>query len=126
MSLLLDAGALIAYERGHRGVRGLIRLALASDTPIKTSTAVVAQVWRHASKEVELAIMLRGVEEVDLTPIRARAIGLLLVRAARSDVVDASLIELAVDGDEIATSDPRDLRALASASGKVLIITTIT
>ena len=43
----------------------------------------------------------------------------------RVDVVDASLIDLARDGDEILTSDPGDLAALAFAAGKTLIITPV-
>jgi hypothetical protein len=34
-----------------------------------------------------------------------------------SDVVDAALVLLAADGDEILTSDPADLRPLAAAAG---------
>jgi hypothetical protein len=36
---------------------------------------------------------------------------------------DASLVELARDGDEILTEDPDDLLRLANHSGKTLVIT---
>jgi hypothetical protein len=35
---------------------------------------------------------------------------------ARSDAVDAAVVGLAADGDDILTSDPGDLRALAEAA----------
>ncbi|HUR75728.1 MAG TPA: hypothetical protein VMZ00_15715, partial [Sporichthya sp.] len=46
-----------------------------------------------------------------------RRAGVLLGRARQSDVIDAALILLAHDGDEVFTSDPADLRALARAAG---------
>jgi hypothetical protein len=123
MSLLLDAGALIAYERTDSKILGHVKVAREGAVPIKTSTAVVAQVWRHASKQVALARFLRGVEEIALTAQRARDVGILLALARRSDVVDAALVEIAVHGDEILTSDPADIAHLATASGKTLIVT---
>jgi hypothetical protein len=33
-------------------------------------------------------------------------------------VIDASIVLIAADGDEIITSDPDDLRALAEVSGR--------
>ena len=45
-----------------------------------------------------------------------RAAGELLALAGRSDVVDAALVLLAEDGDQIVTSDLRDLEPLAMAA----------
>jgi hypothetical protein len=42
---------------------------------------------------------------------------MLLARAAGSDAIDASLVCLAQDGDDILTSDPGDLVELARAAG---------
>jgi hypothetical protein len=41
----------------------------------------------------------------------------LLGRSGGADAIDAAIVCLAVDGDEILTSDPNDLRALAEAAG---------
>lgn len=38
----------------------------------------------------------------------------MLAKAGTSDVIDAALVLLAEDGDEIITSDPDDLTLLAS------------
>jgi DNA-binding transcriptional MocR family regulator len=43
--------------------------------------------------------------------------GVLLGRSGAKDAVDAALVCLAADGDDILTSDPGDLRALAEAAG---------
>jgi len=45
-----------------------------------------------------------------------RAAGELLALVHGRDVIDAALVLLAADGDEIATSDPDDLEPLARAS----------
>jgi len=125
VSLILDAGAFIAYERGNRVVRAFLMAAADSGDAVKTSTAVVAQVWRQSSRQVALGRLLRGVEEVPLTPERARAAGTLLARARSVDVVDAAVVEMSQNGDEILTSDPEDLLRLANHGGKTLIITPI-
>jgi hypothetical protein len=44
--------------------------------------------------------------------------GELLAATGRSDVIDASIILIAFDGDEIITSDCDDLAPLAIASGR--------
>lgn len=46
------------------------------------------------------------------------AAGLLLAVAGLSDPVDAAVVLLAVDGDEIVTSDTDDFEVLASASDR--------
>ena len=125
MSLLLDAGALIAHERRDPRLRAYLVAADAEETTLRTSAAVVAQVWRDGGRQARLAQLLRSVDEVALTPERGRAIGALLARARVHDVVDAALVELAENGDEILTSDPDDLRRLVHASGKRLVITRV-
>lgn len=62
---------------------------------------------------------------VELTRTVSRRVGLLLAGAGTSDVVDATVVDAAIDGDEILTSDPDDLQALAVASGKWLVVTPI-
>ncbi len=42
---------------------------------------------------------------------------MLLAASGRSDPVDAAVVSQAADGDDILTSDPGDLWALAEAAG---------
>ncbi|MBI4817015.1 MAG: hypothetical protein HY791_12195 [Deltaproteobacteria bacterium] len=125
MSLILDAGALIAYERGNRIVRAFLMNAASSGDSVKTTTPVVAQVWRDGARQAHTAKLLRGVEEVELTQRRAREVGRLLRLSGCTDVVDASIVEIAATGDEILTSDPDDILRIADASGRALVITPV-
>lgn len=57
---------------------------------------------------------------MDVVPVDdrlGRRAGLLLSRTGSSDAVDASVVCLAQDGDDILTSDPADLLDLARAYG---------
>ncbi|HUF71886.1 MAG TPA: hypothetical protein VMR74_03190 [Gammaproteobacteria bacterium] len=47
-----------------------------------------------------------------------RAAGELLARSRGTDVIDAALVLLADDGDDIATSDPDDIEPLAALVGR--------
>jgi hypothetical protein len=116
--LILDAGAFVAVERGDRDVVALVkRERLAGRAPV-TSGAVVAQIWRGgAGRQVPVARLLAG---TDVTPVDeglGRRAGMLLARSGHTDAVDATVICLAADGDDILTPDPGDLQALAEAAG---------
>jgi len=40
-------------------------------------------------------------------------------------VIDGTVVDIATDGDEILTSDPDDIRALATVAGKRLLVTRV-
>jgi hypothetical protein len=126
MALVLDSGALIGFERGNRTVIAFIETAQREHLPVRTTTAAVAQAWRSGAHQVRLVRMLRGVEERNLDPGAARRIGELLGAAGAANVVDGSVIDSAVSGDEVLTTDPADLAALAEAAGKRLAIVPMT
>lgn len=125
MSLVLDAGAVIAYERGSRTVQAFLERAYRRSDDVRTTTAVVAQTWHGDPRQARLAMLLGGVLERDLTGDQARLVGRLLRRSGTTDVVDATLVDIANDGDEVLTSDPGDILALATAAGKRLLITRV-
>ncbi len=125
MSLVLDAGALIAYERGSKTVQAFLERAYRHSEDVRTTTAVVAQTWHGDPKQARLAVLLRGVKERDLTGEQARLVGRLLRQNGTTDVVDGTIVDIANDGDEILTSDPGDIRALAMVAGKALLITRV-
>jgi len=60
---------------------------------------------------------LRGVDVEPLDEELGLRVGLLLGQAHTSDVVDAAVVLLATDGDEILTSDSEDLAVLARTAG---------
>lgn len=125
MSLLLDAGALVAFEKGSRVVQAFLERAARDGAAVRTSTTVVAQAWRGGARQASLGRLLRGVDEVELTGDRARSVGRLLGIAGAADVVDGALVEVAMDGDEILTSDPDDIARLAEKTKKTVIITRV-
>jgi hypothetical protein len=115
--LILDAGAFIAFERDDRFViTQLKREQLAGRRPI-TSGGVVAQVWRGGyGRQAALARLLASLRIIPIDEELGRLAGLLLGRSGRSDAIDASVVCLARDGDDILTSDAADLRPLAEAA----------
>jgi hypothetical protein len=115
--LVLDAGAFVAVERGDRDVVALVkRERLAGRVPM-TNGGVVAQVWRGGhGRQVPVAMLLAGVEIVSIDDSLGRRAGMLLARTGRADAIDAVVVCLAADGDDILTSDPGDLRILAEAA----------
>jgi hypothetical protein len=64
-----------------------------------------------------VARLLAGVDVKFLDEGLGKRAGVLLVRSGGADAIDSALVCLAVDGDEILTSDPRDLHGLAEAAG---------
>lgn len=122
MAVILDTGALIAYERNDSRVVAFLASSRRDQVPVRTSAAAVAQAWRAGSRQVRLVRLLRGVDERSLDPAAARRVGGLLGRSATADVVDAAVIDCASSGDRVLTSDLGDLALLAEAAGKQLAI----
>jgi len=117
MRLILDNGALIALERNDRAMWRRLKLALVTEQVPLSHGGVVGQAWR--GRGPRQALLARALEAIEVRPLdRAlgRVAGELLARAGRSDVVDAALVLLASDGDQIATSDPGDIEPLARAA----------
>lgn len=118
MSLILDSGALIALDRNDRAMWRRLKLALTSREVPRSHGGVVAQVWRGLGpRQARLASALAGIEIQALDDPLGRAAGELLARSRSRDVIDAALVRLAEDGDQIVTSDPGDLAPLAAAAG---------
>ncbi len=115
--LVLDAGAFVTVERGDRDVVALVkRERLAGRAPV-TNGGVVAQVWRGGSgRQASVARLLVGVDIAPIDDSLGRRAGMLLARTGRADAIDAAVVCLAVDGDDIVTSDPGDLRILAETA----------
>ncbi len=118
MSLVLDAGALLAVERSDRETIALLKQELLAHRVPRTHGGVVGQVWRGGTgRQANLARLLPSLAVDALDEAMGRRAGELLGRARRSDVIDAAVVLLAADGDLILTSDAGDLRPLAAAAG---------
>ena len=118
MSLVLDAGALIAVERNDRDIVALIKRELLQRRCPITHGGIIGQVWRGgASRQANLARLLPALDAIALDDRLGRRAGVLLGRARMNDVLDAAVVLLAEDGDMLITSDPRDLAPLARVTG---------
>jgi hypothetical protein len=114
---ILDAGAFVAPERGNDDVAALVKRERKHGRVPLTNGGVIAQVWRGGNgRQVPVARLLASVDVVPVDDELGRRAGLLLARTGTADAIDASVICLAQDGDDVLTSDPADLRALASAA----------
>jgi len=118
MSLVLDSGALVALERNERQMWVRLKAAQsAGDVPC-THAGVLGQVWRGGPRQARLSLALAGIEVQALDEPLGRAAGELLAACGLADVIDACIVLIAHDGDEIVTVDREDLERLAVASGR--------
>lgn len=122
-ALVLDAGALVAVERGDRAMIARLRAAQRQGMDLRSNAMVLAQVWRDShGRQAQLARLLRAVDVRAVSPQDGRQAGALLGTTGTTDPIDATVVLLARPGDRIVTSDPGDLAQLASAAGNQPII----
>jgi len=115
LTLVLDAGALIAVERGDRDTAAVIEVARLEDRTVVVPAGVVGQVWRGGGRQAKLARLLNAHDVVvePLTAAGARAAGLLCGAAGTTDVIDASVVLAARrHGATVLSSDRADLEVL--------------
>jgi hypothetical protein len=116
-ALILDAGALIAIDRGDRSTLVTIAAARRRGADLRSSPMVLAQVWRDpGGRQAELARFLKGVHLPAVHDGDGRAAGLLQGVARTDDPVAAVLVLLARDGDRVLTSDVDDMQRLVEAA----------
>ncbi len=126
MTLVLDAGGLVALERGDTAMWERLKVARRSGVPMVTHGGVVAQVWRSGSgRQVRLAMAMFSIKVTPLDADLGRRAGSLLGRAGTTDVIDAALALLAQDDDVIVTSDRDDIGALVDTLGRYVDIVAV-
>lgn len=111
----LDAGALIALDRGQPRVVHLLDRVIAGGGAVDIPAPVIAQVWRDGSRQARLARLLGAsdVVLVDLDAEMARAVGVLCGAVGVADVVDGHVALHARRRDlAVLTSDPDDIARL--------------
>jgi len=118
VSTILDTGALLALERNERPMWVRLKAAMTNgDVPL-THAGVVGQAWRGGSRQARLAVALNAIEIRPIDERTGRLAGRLLAGAGLSDVIDAAVVLLAQDGDDIVTSDHGDIEHLANTLGR--------
>lgn len=121
---VLDAGALIGYERDHRQPVALVQRALEKNARLTVPAGVVAQVWRNGSRQAVLAQLLKSdvVETLALDDVEARLAGQLCGVSGTADVVDASVVVAAQRlSATVVTSDPDDIRRIDPSLALIVV-----
>ncbi len=122
--LTLDAGGLIALERGDRRMAVLLTRAAETAARITVPASALAQVVRRPERQVRLARLVRQptTDVVPLDRVDATHVGRLLAASGTADVVDAHVVICARRADQrVVTSDPDDLAALNPGIGLVVV-----
>jgi hypothetical protein len=116
-ALILDAGALVAVDRGDRNMIARLRASQQHGLELRTNAMVVAQAWRDRhGRQVNLARLLQAVDVRAVSERDGRDAGVLQAAAGTSDAIDATVVLLSGPGDRIVTSDPGDITRLAAAA----------
>lgn len=109
MTVVYDAGALIAAERSDRQLWADHRVRLEFGVVPVTTAPVVAQVSRSGC-QAQLRRLLRGCDIVAFSSDDAHEVGDLAGRSSTSDVVDVHVVLVASRYDfGVLTSAPDDL-----------------
>ncbi len=114
---VIDAGALIALDRGDRDTWALLTEMHRAGQRPAVPAPVIAQAWRGGQRQARLAMVLSGAELVVADAPLSRRAGELLGRSRTTDVLDALVALTAQDrpGCEVLTSDPGDIHRLLAA-----------
>ncbi|MGI8425767.1 MAG: PIN domain-containing protein [Actinomycetota bacterium] len=113
--ITMDAGGLIALDRGVRRVIVLVARATESGAKITVPASALAQAIRIPERQARLARMVRQpvTDVVPLGRVDATSVGRLLAASGTTDIVDAHVVICARrTGQQVVTSDPDDLLRL--------------
>jgi predicted nucleic acid-binding protein len=120
--VVYDTGVLIAAERNVRRSWAEHRIRLEAGVVPLVPAAVVAQASRSAT-QAQLRRLLRGCEVIAFTEPDAHQAGSILGKSQGRDVVDASVVVLAVQSQaNVVTDDSADISRLLRAAGSKLLI----
>lgn len=120
----LDAGGLIALDRGDRRV--IVLLARAAETAMRITVpaSALAQAIRDPAQQVRLSRLIRQptTDVLPLDRVDATSVGRLLAASATTDVVDAHVVICARRaGQPVVTSDRADLTVLDPGLSVIVI-----
>jgi len=113
---MLDAGALIAIDRGDRRMLALLEEARRARLAISVTAPVVSQTWRDGRVQARLASFLKQsiVEVMPFGATDARAVGELATMCKHTDAVDVHVVLQALRREQtVVTSDPDDIRKVS-------------
>lgn len=122
-ALVLDAGALIAFERFDDRIDALLDEAIEGGDEILVPASALAQAWRGGSRSARLARLIAGAEGDALDEARAKEVGERLGTRAKTDIADAHVVCCALEHEAtVITSDGDDIEALATLDESLLLV----
>ncbi len=122
--MVLDAGGLIALERGDRRLLTLLDLAAETSASVILPASVLAQVTRRPAVQARIMRLVRQptTTTVPLDRRESIRVGELLASSGTSDIADAHVVVCARRaGQPVVTSDPEDLRHLDPALTLIVV-----
>lgn len=120
--LVLDAGVLIAHERGDRSPAAWLDRAAREGVDIAVAAPTIAEVWREGSRQARLARLLNVCRIIDCDRQLARSGGEIMSRASSRETLDAIVVAAAaLVGGAVLTDDLSDLRPLGAAAGVPIV-----
>lgn len=120
----MDAGVLIAVDRGDRLVLVLLARARETGAVVTVPATALAQAIRRPERQARLARLIRqpSTDVISLDRVDATSTGRLLAASGTSDIADAHVVICARRASQpVVTSDPGDLRALDPAISLITI-----
>jgi predicted nucleic acid-binding protein len=121
--LTLDAGALIAYERGNKRIREILTVAYGRGLVPTIPAIALAEVWRGHAKDARVARLLKACSIETVDEQLARAAGRLRRATPPAGTIDACIaVGVRRRRDALATSDPSDMRILLGPGFTILAV----
>jgi hypothetical protein len=120
----LDAGGLIAIDRGDRRVIALLARARELGARVTVPATALAQAVRSPTRQARLSRLIRQptTDVVALDAGEATQVGILLASSGTSDIADAHVVICSRRGAQaIVTSDPDDLRRLDAGARLIAV-----
>lgn len=122
MTVVYDAGVLVAADRSDRQQWADHRARLELGFVPLTTAPVVAQVSRSA-RQIQLRRFLRGCQTLSFTADVAHEVGAVAGRSSTVDIVDAHAVVVAAKARAaIITSDKRDIERVAAAIPEPVVV----
>jgi len=122
-AFVLDAGALIAFERFDNQIDALLAEIVEGDGEILIPASALAQVWRGGSRSARLVRLIAGSHSDPLDETRAREVGERLGSRDKADIADAHVVCCAIERDaDLLTANRDDIEALVEPSERLTVV----
>ena len=122
-AVVLDAGALIAFERAERRMAALFEEVIDGGEELLVPASVLAQVWRGGPRSARIARLIASTLSDALTEARAKEVGERLGNRGMADIADAHVVCCAIERDaDLLTTDPDDMKALTEPGERLTVV----